>query len=244
VKLHLMSDLHFEHMPDYGESLLAGLDARGADALVLAGDILSLKLPARALAAFQRFAAAYGQVLYVPGNHEYYKTSPAEGDALLEELQGAVPGLTVLEPGKIIELHGRRFLGGTMWFGRAPRDNLYRLALNDFALIENFTPWVWEENRRFLDFLRRELAEGDVVITHHLPSERSTPRVFAGSPLSMFFVCDQEPLIAERRPALWLHGHTHNPCSYSLGATEVRSNPKGYPRERPGLSYAPLAVEV
>ena len=238
-----MSDLHFEHLPDYGESLLAALDPAGADALVLAGDILSFKLPKRALDVFRRFVDAYGRVLYVPGNHEYYRGSPAEGAALLEELQGAVAGLTVLEPGRVVEFGGHRFLGGTLWFGRHPKDNLYRIALNDFRLIEDFTPWVWEENRRCAEFLRRELREGDVVITHHLPSERSTPPAFAGSPISMFFVSDQEALIAERKPALWMHGHTHLRCSYRLGDTEVRANPKGYPRERRG-PYAPMAIEV
>ena len=238
-----MSDLHFEHLPDYGESLLAALDPQGADALVLAGDILSFTLPDQALAAFDRFAKAYGTVFYVPGNHEYYRTGPQAGDALLEELQGAVAGLIVLEPGRVVEFGGHRFLGGTLWFGRHPKDNLYRIALNDFRLIEDFTPWVWEENRRCAEFLRRELREGDVVITHHLPSERSTPPAFAGSPISMFFVSDQEALIAERRPALWMHGHTHRPCNYSLGQTRVMANPKGYPKERRG-PYAPMVIEL
>ncbi len=238
-----MSDLHFEHQPDYGEAFLQGLDRGEADALVLAGDILSLKLPRRAIDSFRRFVEVYGEVLYVPGNHEYYKTSPADGAALLEELQAAVPGLTVLEAGKVAELQGRRFLGGTMWFARHPRDNLFRVALSDFRLIEGFTPWVWEENRRFIEFLRTSLREGDIVITHHLPSEQSTPPLFVGTPLSMFFVSDQEALIAERKPALWMHGHTHVRCSYRLGETEVRANPKGYPKEKRG-PYAPMVVEV
>ncbi len=238
-----MSDLHFEHERDYGAELLASLDPAGADALVLAGDILSLALPERALAAFTAFARLYRDVIYVPGNHELYKTSPAAAAALLDELQSRVAGLHVLEPGRVLELHGRRFLGGTLWFGRHPKDGLYRVALNDFRLIEGFTPWVWEENRRAVDFLRKELREGDVVVTHHLPSERSTPPLFAGTPLSMFFVSDQEALIAERRPAAWLHGHTHRPCHYQLGPTQVRANPRGYPKERRG-PYAPLVVEV
>ena len=240
-----MSDLHFEHMPDYGASILASLEPEGADALVLAGDILSLALPQRAADALRRFRDVYGTVFYVPGNHEFYKTSVSAGAAVLEELEASIEGLVILDAGRVTERGGRRFLGGTMWFGRHPKDTIYRLALNDFRLIEGFTPWVWEQNRAFVEFLRRDLREGDVVITHHLPSERSTPKVFAGSPISMFFVSDQEALIQERRPAAWLHGHTHRPCNYRLGATEVRSNPKGYPRERPAtFRYAPLSVEV
>jgi UDP-2,3-diacylglucosamine pyrophosphatase LpxH len=240
-----MSDLHFEHMPDYGAALLGSLDRQGADALVLAGDILSLALPGRALEAFRRFRDVYGTVFYVPGNHEFYKTSVAEGEALLQALESEVDGFVVLSAGKTVERQGRRFLGGTMWFGRHPKDNLYRIALNDFALIEGFTPWVWDQNRAFTAWLHDELREGDVVITHHLPSERSSPPIFANSPLNMFFVCDQERLIEERRPAAWLHGHTHRAASYTIGSTIVRSNPKGYPKERPaGFRYDPMVIEI
>ena len=240
-----MSDLHFEHQPDYGAALLASLDRGGADALVLAGDILSFKLPDRALAAFRRFAEVYGRVLYVPGNHEYYKCSTQEGAKVLRALAAEVPGLTVLEAGTVSELGGRRVLGGTMWFGRHPKDNLYRIALNDFALIEGFTPWVWQENRAFVEFLHDQLREGDLVVTHHLPSSRSSPAIFRSSPIEMFFVCDQEALIAERKPAAWLHGHSHGRASYDLGPTKVRCNPKGYPKERPAsFRYEPLTVEI
>jgi len=238
-----MSDLHFEHMPDYGRSLFESLDARGADALVLAGDVLSLKLPDLALEAFRKFVDAYGRVLYVPGNHEFYRTSPRWGAAVLQVIEAELPGFRVLEAGRAVELDGVRFLGGTMWFPPHRLDRVLRVALNDFAFIEGFTPWVWEQNRALTDFFERELRQGDVVVTHHLPSPRSSPPFFRDTPLEIFFVSDQESLIERRKPRAWLHGHTHRACSYRLGETEVRCNPKGYPRERSG-GYAPMVVEV
>ena len=42
--------------------------------------------------------------------------------------------------------------------------------MSDFSVIRDFQSWVYEENARAVTFFRRELREGDVVVTHHLPS--------------------------------------------------------------------------
>ena len=34
-----------------------------------------------------------------------------------------------------------------------------------------------------------------------------------------------------RQPKLWIHGHSHDRCDYSLGKTRVVANPMGYPKE-------------
>lgn len=72
------------------------------------------------------------------------------------------------------------------------------------------------------------------MVTHHLPSHRSTAARFVRSPLNRFFVCDVEPLIVDRQPRLWVHGHTHAAMDYRIGATRVVCNPLGYPGEGGG----------
>jgi hypothetical protein len=77
------------------------------------------------------------------------------------------------------------------------------------------------------------VRDGDVVITHHLPHQTSTPSFFVGSPLNRFFVADDAAdLVAGAGARLWLHGHTHAPCDYVVGNTRVVCNPRGYPHER------------
>ena len=44
---------------------------------------------------------------------------------------------------------------------------------------------------------------------------------------------DLDPLIHARRPALWLHGHTHAQVDVVVGATRVVANPHGYVRYEP-----------
>jgi hypothetical protein len=69
-----------------------------------------------------------------------------------------------------------------------------------------------------------------VVVTHHLPSQRCVAPQWAGHPLNPFFVCELDALIQERRPAIWIHGHTHDSVDVRVGETRILCNPFGYPR--------------
>jgi Icc-related predicted phosphoesterase len=100
--------------------------------------------------------------------------------------------------------------------------------MGDFSLIKDFESWVYEESRRMRELLARELRPGDVVISHHLPSHRVVHPKYVGDPMNVIFVCDVEDLIVERRPRLWLHGHTHETLDVTLGDTRVVCNPFGY----------------
>jgi Icc-related predicted phosphoesterase len=103
--------------------------------------------------------------------------------------------------------------------------------LDDFSKIKDYESWVYSENWKAIDFLAENLGSGDVVVTHHLPSRKSVHPKYERSPLNSFFLCDVEPLIADRQPALWIHGHTHSSSDYQIGATRVVCNPAGYGRE-------------
>lgn len=81
-------------------------------------------------------------------------------------------------------------------------------------------------------WLAENVRGGDVVVTHHLPSPRSTHQKYTGSPLNRFFLAtmslELEQLMFDRKPALWVHGHTHETCDYRVGVTRVVCNPRGY----------------
>jgi hypothetical protein len=48
------------------------------------------------------------------------------------------------------------------------------------------------------------------------------------------------PRVRERRPKLWIHGHSHDCCDYALGQARVVANPLGYPNEVQSLeAFAP-----
>lgn len=244
MKLQVMSDLHFEFTEDSGASFIETLDPTGVDALVLAGDIFVARFGQEVRDILTAFSAKYPKVFYLPGNHEFYRGQVEQVSRLIESVAADIPNLDLLHAGRVVEFMGRRFLGGTLWFPDAPANAALQDGINDFRLIEGFVPWVYEQNRELRAFLQAEVRERDIVITHHLPSALSVPVEYRDSPLNCFFVSDETALIAERRPALWIHGHTHGPCDYYLGATRIVCNPRGYPSERNTGFNPQLVVEV
>jgi Icc-related predicted phosphoesterase len=78
------------------------------------------------------------------------------------------------------------------------------------------------------DTFKNYIQAGDIVISHHLPTYASVAKQFAGDSLNPAFATENFELIEATKPAMWIHGHTHTPCDYMLGATRVICNPKGY----------------
>jgi Icc-related predicted phosphoesterase len=226
TRLMVMSDLHLEFHPDRGAAFVAALDPADVDVLILAGDIASGTCIGDALACIcARFSSA--QVLYVHGNHEYYGLAPSQLAELTRHAVSANPNLVWLN-GDTVAIGGRRYLGHTLWFPDTPQARRHKRQLGDFAMIRRFEPWVYEQNAQAQAFLRAETRPGDIVITHHLPSPRSTHPKYAGDPLNAYFVCDLDDVIERSQPALWIHGHTHESMDYQAGHTRVTCNPYGY----------------
>lgn len=222
MRLTIASDLHFEFHRDKGRAFLKTMPH--TDGIVLAGDLSTY---AGLDEALRRICDRYQQVVYLPGNHEYYGApSPRAVRDLLDEID--IPNLHVLDVDTHFDLGNHRFIGCTLWFPYN-RDNAFHAHhLADFSAIQEFVPWVYDENRRHRRWLSRAVRAGDIVVTHHLPSVRSVHSHFSSSPLNRFFVCDMEKLIATKRPAVWIHGHTHASMDFSFAETRVLCNPFGY----------------
>lgn len=219
MKIQILSDLHFEFHADNGNSFVEGLDASGVDVLVLAGDICSVN---QLKNTFDIFSTKYKNIIFVPGNHEYYKSS---FDVVNAELKKYVH---VLNPG-VLTLDGIKFVGATMWFEDRGLSRDRKNCIGDYFFIKDHHK-IGEFNKEHVRFLE-ENAEDAVVITHHLPSYDCVSYRFAGSPLNVFFVHSMDRMIKILKPKLWIHGHTHDSVDCMIGDTRVVANPFGYPRE-------------
>jgi len=170
MRLQLLSDLHFEFHRDGGRSFVESLDPSGVDVLVLAGDVaVADGIPAALALLCRRFRDA--SVVYVHGNHEFYRTNRSSVLDLTRQAQAENPNLVWLDSSGT-ELLGFNFLGAPLWFPRSTVDEGLKHALSDFSVIEDFESWVYEENARAVAFLDQQLRPGDIVVTHHLPSQR------------------------------------------------------------------------
>ncbi len=239
MRILVVSDLHLEFDEDGGKEFLRSLDPGIADVLVVAGDLCAVGMLYGVVKAIRK---QFAHVVYVTGNHEYYGSSPDEVHRVLALIEPELPGFHWLHETEVT-IDGVRFGGTALWFGDDPQNELYAPLLNDFSQIRGFRRWVYQENARAVRFLEQHAAGMDVVVTHHLPARGSLDPRFAGSPLSRFFFCDVESVVASAQPFVWVHGHTHASCDYRVGETRVVCNPAGYHCEN--VQFNPrLVVEV
>ena len=247
MRIHCMSDIHFEHMRrEFGEEffrLHVELIARDpAKLLILAGDIC--QIGRNEVAWRHRLAqlcGSYEKVLYVTGNHEHYSSSFLEVDRYLEEIDQHPDfhNFVQLAHGPYT-YEGQRFVGGTMWFPDTGEDKWIKRMMSDFGVIGTganpFEPEVYNRHQDFVQKVVGSLRFGDVVVTHHLPLPASIDKQYAGSPINPFFMADMTYHLHEGTlPKLWIHGHTHTLCDYEhqVGESKMRvyCNPHGYPNE-------------
>lgn len=247
MKLHVLSDLHTE-FADFQPPVTE------ADVVIMAGDI-GVGTGGLSWAA-RRFPAR--PVIYVPGNHEFYGHDIELTTALKAE---APENIAVLSDDALV-LDGVRFLGSTLWtdfrlHGEGEAWFARRRALtcmNDFVRIRQdgrpFRPEdsvaLHEASRAWLAAQLAQPFDGPtVIVTHHLPASASIAPRYANDPLNPAFASRLEGLIETCRPALWIHGHTHEPLDYELFETRVVCNPRGYPGEDGRAGFRPdLTVVV
>ncbi len=227
MRLQVLSDLHLEFHADRGAQFVRLLRPQGVDVLVVAGDLAVAGLLTEALS---RLCDRYPRVVYVVGNHEYYDAHPDQVHEELADAADRLDNLVWLHHGTAT-IGGLVFAGTPLWFPPAPESGHARLWMNDFRVIRDFEPWVYDENRRATKLLESVADRADVVVTHHLPSQRSVAPQYVGSPLNPFFVCACDEVIERGQPALWVHGHTHLHADHRIGRTRVLANPFGYPGE-------------
>lgn len=230
MKIHLLSDLHLEFQ-DWTPP------ATDADVVVLAGDI---HLGVRGVEWAKRHFTQ--PVVYVPGNHEFYKhnltTLPAK---LREAAAGSVVRVLMDEA---VVLDGVRFLGATLWTdfaldGCSPE--AMRAAQQEMTDYQKIRIGTRYHRARPVDtraahlasrsFLKASLAQPfdgpTVVVSHHAPSRLSVAEQYRGDVLSAAYASELDDLFGPGAN-LWLHGHMHHSCEYAQQATRVACNPRGY----------------
>jgi len=246
VKLQILSDLHLE----MGDCAPVQTDA---DVVVLGGDV---HVGRRGVGWIKRHFSDK-PVIYVAGNHEFYGNSVP---GLFNELRCAVEGsnICVLE-NESVQLDGWTFLGCTLWTDfqtwndRVAAMLAAKNGISDFNVIRGRADWFSpkdsvELHRESLGWLKDELnrhpPEKSVVITHHAPSEKSTPPQHAGEMLNAAFVSALDDFVSESGVPLWIHGHTHYCVDYKIGKTRVFSNQRGYPGESDAGFKPDVVIEV
>jgi hypothetical protein len=151
----------------------------------------------------------------------------------------------------ITVIDGVRFIGATLWtdyrieghpevamFHARERMNDYRQIARQNHPWQRFVPEtayrMHQQSRLFIEESLRAERIPTVVVTHHLPHPRSIPGRFAGDLLNAAYASDLSSVIESGRPALWVHGHAHDGCDYTVAETRIVCNPRGYEMKTTG----------
>ncbi len=245
MQIEIVSDIHLPFDRDLGVDYLTSLvPEEETRILVVAGYMGDSYWWRRAKQYLDIICTSYPHVLYVAGNHDYHGTTLSEGDERFRELDNLIENFHFIER-EVIELEGKRFAGCSLWFKEDPKSYRYEMYLNDFREIRDFKPEVYERNEESVEFLRR-VENVDVVITHHMPSLTCVAPRYENHPCNRYFLCEMDDVIAEKKPKVWVFGHTHVPSDFTLYATRMIANPRGYPGENNfgERGYRPVIVEV
>jgi UDP-2,3-diacylglucosamine pyrophosphatase LpxH len=257
---NLLSDIHLEFL-DHSrrEKLLVSLtrqrneDRSQTDVLVLAGDIIPSQEPYLPI-FLEHVARLYPRVLYLPGNHEFYRPLTEkhriEMQQHLTTIEAAcnAAGVQLLHRSRLSLNDKMDLLACTLWFD--PEHPLQRRPrLSDYSLIDGddghrFDPLALHKtDRQWLDRSLSDVAASGkqaIIVTHHMPfgkrlwqklvDESAYPYLFEQS---AGFTSDMDDIIEGHRPTIleWCFGHTHHKVQLRDGDICFTANPTGYPWE-------------
>jgi Icc-related predicted phosphoesterase len=257
MKIQLASDLHLEFSANFR------INNNGSDVLILAGDICVAEYFKRSVDSpyfqyanlFREFfghcSDNFEQVIYIPGNHEHYRSRISETyDIIAEQLQ-PFNNIAWLD-GEHIDHKGYRFFGGTVWTdlnnGCPMTAMTLQNGMNDYRLIGDAVhPYKAIRpadtamiHRETLKKIKASFAGIDkvVMVSHHAPSLQSIDRVRYGNDHYMNggYASDlDEFILSIPQIKLWTHGHMHASFDYLVGDTRVVCNPRGYHGENPNF---------
>lgn len=235
MKIGYMSDLHLEFEP-------FGLPESGFDLVVLAGDTA----PGDRGILWLRSLELQYPVIYILGNHEYYRNAYPK---LIQKLKLLTAGTNIhILENDTYRLGDFTILGCTLWTdynltGNQPLSEFtVSQFMNDYRHIRKSPSWskfrtsdALAAHRGSRFWLEKQLRtlEGDViVVTHHAPSALSIPDYLKQSEINPAYASNLDELVMEYQPAAWIHGHIHTPTDYKIGQTRILANPRGYIHQR------------
>jgi len=240
MKIRIYSDLHLEFGRPFWPSTQGGEE----ELVVLAGDIAVGALGVR----WATEAFPHVPVVYVMGNHEYYRREfPELIDDCLDVAQGST--VHVLER-EALDIAGIRVLGCSLWtdYALLGEDRIPEAQqwadenLADHSYIrrrgpDRFTPGhaaeAFAQDSRWLDEQITQAEKEAVpllVVTHHGPTAATQDPFYQGQIGSACFHSNADHLI--RPPVrMWIHGHTHYNVDLMQNGVRLISNQLGYPKE-------------
>jgi predicted phosphodiesterase len=235
------------------------------DVLIIAGDLRE-KLDRGVMDHLERLVGD-APLVYVPGNHDFYRSKTSKAKQVARERAAAVPGLHLLMDGDSVILHGVRYVGATLWtdYDICGEDRAWhahtecQARMNDHRKItfsdaaqDLYRKWLvpdaaaeHDRHRAAIEAVLAEPFDGPtVVITHHAPHANSLRHGRVTELLDAAYASDLSSIMeGPNAPDLWVHGHVHRQQDYTVGRTRIVANPRGYITREGSLRHPRTEVE-
>lgn len=202
--------------------------------LILAGDITNYTNKERHLEIVVNKLRPYHEhIIYVLGNHEYYKNKKLPADQVINEYKFicAKLGIYLLE-NEYLETDDSVFYGATMWSEFS--DYAYRRTSDSFSFEkkEDINDLHKNSKHTLESFLETYKNPKKLyVITHYMPSfSLIDDKYKQNMDLNTAFASELDHIIKPNITA-WIYGHTHSPKDMLVNGVQTICNPYGYPGE-------------
>lgn len=237
--LQISSDLHIEYnndsVPNVEDYIIPT-----AKNLVLAGDIGTFYKYEQLYGFILNLSKLFENVIYVLGNHEYYKSKNTEKlinmfeiKKLALKMKDTIKNLHILDNDVIVLKYNGvdyKIIGSTLWSN--PTSALTRGLRNIYGInLERFK----QKYKDSVSFLEREIKkcagnnQKAIVITHYVPSISIVPFNKINENISLY-ASDLEYLFCENI-IYWIFGHIHHNFNITMYGTKLITNQKGKPRD-------------
>lgn len=273
MKIALCSDLHLEFAPLAASNSAGASILILAGDILVARDLVPTEDPTSQRAGRQKnyrdflhgVSRLYEHVVVVAGNHEFYHGYWNKSLSILRGEYAKYGNIHFLE-NTTVDIDGVVFIGSTMWTdlnrGCPVTEQAVKNGLNDYRLItydgagyrkinpsDTVARHRWSKNY-LKDMLAARPDKRFVVVTHTAPSSESIAPQYRNDQYmnGAYFTDLSDVMIDNPQIELWVHGHTHTACDYTIAGTRVLCNPRGYVGFERGSQeadpYWPLAITL
>jgi len=239
VSFQIVSDLHIEYKNDDIPDPLT-LIIPSAKYLILAGDIGSLYKLKQLTEFLKLLCAHFEAVIYIPGNHEYYRMNNydyiplAQLKLLFQNIEKSIENLYILDR-KSIEIENIIIAGCTLWsypivrvpkfIIRIPEMNTYNYKkhhIEDLKYLKNIIRYNKKRDNKKL-----------MIITHHCPTFSIVPLHKINNKYISLYASNLDYLLDKNLVNTWICGHIHSNFNIvSKKGTRIVGNQIGKPKDK------------
>ena len=183
----------------------------------------------------KKICVHFQAVLYIPGNHEFYKIKDMEPIPTTElykklnTLESSIPNLHILNRNSV-KIGNYCIIGCTLWSlipenGKLPT---YRVRINDI------TKYKYNKNyMQDLQYIKDMIAYCKnkklklIVVTHYPPSLKCLNIKHERDKFEYLYATNLENIVGDSIIHTWICGHVHWNFNFKIKNTNLLSNQKG-----------------